>query len=203
MCAKQLQYRDCILPGSTLQCVWAGSQLCWPNHSAILQLPSCCPPMRPSQNEADIAAALRDAGIPRSSVFITSKVSPYQQGTDKASTACADILARLDTDYVDLMLIHWPGVARLDAQSPDNAKLRLETWRVGVTVRRLETCTICLVLSHFQQVAVSNKGSVKQCVAALWFPGPTNQQVQTTLHLAGSKDPAAEHCRSSAADGTT
>lgn len=64
-------------------------------------------------------------------MFITSKVSPYQQGTAKASTACADILQRLDTDYVDLMLIHWPGVARLDAKSPDNARLRLETWRVG------------------------------------------------------------------------
>lgn len=82
------------------------------------------------KNEADIAAALRGAGIPRSSVFITSKVSPYQQGTAKATAACADILQRLDTDYVDLLLIHWPGVARLDAQSPDNAKQRLETWRV-------------------------------------------------------------------------
>jgi diketogulonate reductase-like aldo/keto reductase len=38
--------------------------------------------------------------------------------------------SRLDTEYVDLMLIHWPGVARLDHKSPDNAKLRLETWRV-------------------------------------------------------------------------
>lgn len=82
------------------------------------------------KNEADIAAALRDAGIPRSSVFITSKVSPYQQGIAKATAACADILQRLDTDCVDLLLIHWPGVARLDAKSPDNAKLRLETWRV-------------------------------------------------------------------------
>lgn len=88
-----------------------------------------CPPPQ-SQNEADIGAALHDAGIPRSSVFITSKVSPYQQGTDKATAACADILQRLDTEYVDLLLIHWPGVARLDAKSPDNAKLRLETWRV-------------------------------------------------------------------------
>lgn len=116
-------------------------QLCWPDWDAALQLLPCCLPTCSSQNEADIAAALRDAGVPRSSVFITSKASPYQQGTDKASTACADILARLDTDYVDLMLIHWPGVARLDAQSPDNARLRLETWRVRVTGSHVGRCT--------------------------------------------------------------
>lgn len=107
----------------------------------MLLLQCCCVCVLPCaagrpQNEADIAAALRDAGIPRSSVFITSKVSPYQQGTAKATAACADILQRLDTHYVDLLLIHWPGVARLDAQSPDNATLRLETWRVRCCVVR-------------------------------------------------------------------
>ena len=33
-------------------------------------------------------------------VFITSKVSPYEQGQDKARVACLDILAKLDTPYV-------------------------------------------------------------------------------------------------------
>lgn len=58
------------------------------------------------QNEADIAAALREAAVPRSSVFITSKISPYQQGTQKAAAAAQDILQHLESSYVDLLLIH-------------------------------------------------------------------------------------------------
>jgi diketogulonate reductase-like aldo/keto reductase len=52
------------------------------------------------QNEEDIAAVLKEQGISRQDVFITSKVSPYEQGTEKATLACQHILQRLQTDYV-------------------------------------------------------------------------------------------------------
>lgn len=52
------------------------------------------------QNEAEIGAAIRESGVPREEVFITSKVSPYQQGDVKARAACEDILQRLGTEYV-------------------------------------------------------------------------------------------------------
>ena len=52
------------------------------------------------QNEAAIGEAIREAGVARSSVFVTSKVSPYQHGTAKARVACQDILERLGTEYV-------------------------------------------------------------------------------------------------------
>lgn len=42
-------------------------------------------------------------------VFITSKVSPYEQGHAKAKQACTDILEKLGLNYVDLVLVHWPG----------------------------------------------------------------------------------------------
>ena len=42
-------------------------------------------------------------------VFVTSKISPYEQGHAKAKQACSEILEKLGLDYVDLMLVHWPG----------------------------------------------------------------------------------------------
>ncbi|GBF88570.1 glyoxal reductase-like [Raphidocelis subcapitata] len=81
------------------------------------------------KNEELIAEALwDDARIPRGDVFITSKISPYQMGR-KARQAAEEILQRLRVDFVDLLLIHWPGASGLKADSPRNAELRLETWR--------------------------------------------------------------------------
>jgi len=86
------------------------------------------------KNEVEIGEAVRsaigDGIIERSDIFITSKVSPYEQGTTKARRACEQILERLDIGYVDLMLIHWPGVARQKISSDENAGKRYETWRV-------------------------------------------------------------------------
>lgn len=86
------------------------------------------------QNEVEIGEAVRQAinegVLRREDVYITSKVSPYEQGSVAAHVACKDILHRLDLQYVDLVLIHWPGIARTSVESPVNATLRLETWRV-------------------------------------------------------------------------
>lgn len=86
------------------------------------------------KNEEEIGEAVREAiqeGIvTRRDVFITSKVSPYEHGTQAAYAACEAILQRLGLGYVDLLLIHWPGVARTDGNSPLNAEKRKETWRV-------------------------------------------------------------------------
>jgi diketogulonate reductase-like aldo/keto reductase len=45
-------------------------------------------------------------------------------------------LKKLGTSYVDLYLIHWPGVSRLPVNSPDNAAIRLDTWRELVTLHQ-------------------------------------------------------------------
>jgi diketogulonate reductase-like aldo/keto reductase len=59
------------------------------------------------KNEGEIAEAIREAGVERSTLFLTSKISPYEQGTDRAAAALDAILSRLGTDYLDLCLIHW------------------------------------------------------------------------------------------------
>jgi diketogulonate reductase-like aldo/keto reductase len=59
-------------------------------------------------NEADVGAAVRDSGIPRKEVFVTTKLWNEDHGFDPALRAFDASLERLGLDYVDLYLIHWP-----------------------------------------------------------------------------------------------
>ena len=47
------------------------------------------------QNEAQIGEAIREEGVPREEIFITSKVAPFQQGTEKSRKSVANSLANL------------------------------------------------------------------------------------------------------------
>jgi methylglyoxal/glyoxal reductase len=60
------------------------------------------------QNEEEVGQGLRDSGLPREEVFITSKVWRDEQGYDQTLRAYDNSLKRLQTDYLDLYLIHWP-----------------------------------------------------------------------------------------------
>jgi diketogulonate reductase-like aldo/keto reductase len=57
-------------------------------------------------NEAEVGRAVRDSGIPRSEIFITTKMWPDSAGREReAITTSLDLL---DVDFVDLWLVHWP-----------------------------------------------------------------------------------------------
>jgi diketogulonate reductase-like aldo/keto reductase len=56
-----------------------------------------------------LGQAIRNSGKPRSDFFITSKVSPEHLGFADVLRACTNSLHRLQMDYLDLYLIHWPG----------------------------------------------------------------------------------------------
>jgi diketogulonate reductase-like aldo/keto reductase len=57
-------------------------------------------------NEAEVGRALRDSGVPRDDVFITTKLPPERAGMERATLDAS--LAALGVDAVDLWLIHWP-----------------------------------------------------------------------------------------------
>lgn len=69
-------------------------------------------------NEKEVGQAVRESGVPREDMFLTTKVWNSEQGYESTLTACEASLRRLGTDYVDLYLIHWPAQHR-----------RLDTWR--------------------------------------------------------------------------
>lgn len=59
-------------------------------------------------NEADVGEAVRQSGIARSELFVTSKVWNCDHGFDKTLYAFDASMQKLQLDYLDLYLIHWP-----------------------------------------------------------------------------------------------
>lgn len=76
------------------------------------------------QNESEIGAAIKE--LPRDQLFITSKLWYSDHGYEKALAACTKTMQRLQVDYLDLYLVHWPGT---DNDSSNNSAIRRETWR--------------------------------------------------------------------------
>lgn len=69
-------------------------------------------------NEVEVGKAIRRSEIPREEIFITTKIWNTEQGYDNALKAFNRSINRLDVDYIDLYLVHWPV-----------STLRNETWR--------------------------------------------------------------------------
>lgn len=59
-------------------------------------------------NEAEVGAAFKQLQLPREEIFVTTKVAEDNQGYDQAIASVKESLAKLQLDYVDLLLVHWP-----------------------------------------------------------------------------------------------
>lgn len=60
------------------------------------------------KNERGVGRAIRESGIPREDIFLTTKVWNEDQRRKRTLAAFEESLERLDTEYVDLYLVHWP-----------------------------------------------------------------------------------------------
>ena len=78
-------------------------------------------------NEAGVGRAIAASGVPRSDLFITTKVWNTSQGRDTTKRAFEASLKKLGGDYLDLYLIHWP--------SPKRGKF-VETWQALVELKK-------------------------------------------------------------------
>ncbi|KID63028.1 Glycerol 2-dehydrogenase [Metarhizium brunneum] len=99
-------------------------------------------------NEKQVGAGIKASGVPRSSIWLTTKLNNPDQ--TRAAAALDESLANLGTDYVDLYLVHWPAATDPD----DNTKLVpdwdfVDTWR---EMQRLATT------GRARNIGVSNFG---------------------------------------------
>jgi diketogulonate reductase-like aldo/keto reductase len=60
------------------------------------------------RNESGVGAAVKDSGIPREEIWITSKLWPSEYGEGTTMEAIDKMLARLNTPYIDLLYVHQP-----------------------------------------------------------------------------------------------
>jgi len=61
------------------------------------------------QNEDGVGQGIRDSGIDRSEIFVTTKFNRKWHSVDGVRTAYEASLKRLGFDYIDLLLVHWPN----------------------------------------------------------------------------------------------
>lgn len=77
-------------------------------------------------NEESVGAAVRNSGVPRGEIFLTTKLWNTSQGYDSTLRTFDDSLKKLGLDYVDLYLVHWPVAKDFAAEYP---RALLNTWR--------------------------------------------------------------------------
>ena len=78
------------------------------------------------ENEVAVGKAIKESGIPREEIFVTTKVWRENLGYENTKKAFEDSLQKLNLDAVDLYLIHWPA----NAKNFENwQEINAETWR--------------------------------------------------------------------------
>lgn len=61
------------------------------------------------KNEAGVGQGIRESGVPREEIFVTTKIWNNKRGYDKTRESVEKSLERLGLDYLDMVLIHWPA----------------------------------------------------------------------------------------------
>jgi len=92
-------------------------------------------------NEAGVAEGMRRSGLPREQLFVTTKLDGAFQGDDRAIGGLEAALDRMQLDYVDLLLMHWPLPGRGQFVSTWRSVSRTSCRRTSTRCwRRLRSC---------------------------------------------------------------
>ncbi len=101
-------------------------------------------------NEKGVGEAVRECGIKRQEIFVTTKLWNWDQGYEKSFQAFDASIGRLGLDYVDLYLIHWPATEK-----------RGESWRaleeIQASGRAKSIGVSNYTVKHLQELMNSSK----------------------------------------------
>lgn len=91
-------------------------------------------------NEQEAGTAFKQLAIPRDNIFVTTKVAEANQGYQQAIDSVKESLRKLQMDYVDLLLVHWPIQSSF-----------FDTWRAFEEMKK-EGLTKSIGVSNFQMI---------------------------------------------------
>ncbi|MGE4484922.1 MAG: aldo/keto reductase [Oscillospiraceae bacterium] len=133
-------------------------------------------------NEKSVGEGIRVCGVPRSDLFITSKVWNTNRGYDKAMQGFDNTMSDLGLDYLDLYLIHWPASVK---DYSDWKEINKSTWRAFETLYkdgRIKAIGLSnFFVSHLE--ALLDTAEIKPMVNQIEFhPGLMRPEVVAFCH---------------------
>lgn len=118
------------------------------------------------RNENEIGKAIRESNIPREELFITSKVWKDSMGYDNTIKSFNNSLKRLQLDYIDLFLIHWPR--------NNDKQLNIDTWKALETLykeKKVRAIGVSNFLKHHLEIILDNCEIVPMVDQLEFHPG--------------------------------
>ncbi len=123
-------------------------------------------------NEAEVGQAMAESSVPRSELFVTTKIWTAHCAKASLVPSLRESIARLRTDYVDLTLIHWPAPGN-GVELPETMEALAEAKALGLT----------------RQIGISNFNIAltKQAIAAVGKGEIATNQIELSPYLQGRK----------------
>ena len=109
------------------------------------------------KNEAAVGQAIAESGVKRGELFITTKIWVENYAADKLVPSLRDSLQKLGTDYVDLLLIHWPAPGN-GVELPEYMAALAEAKKLGLT-RQIGVSNFNIELTR-QAIEVVGEGEI-------------------------------------------
>jgi diketogulonate reductase-like aldo/keto reductase len=113
------------------------------------------------QNERGVGNAVINSGVPRQEIFLTTKIWNSDQGYQSTFRAFEQSLEKLQTNYIDLYLIHWP-----------KGELSLETWNAMVELYekgKIRAIGVSNFLMHHLKYLMEHAPGIKPMVNQVEF----------------------------------
>ena len=109
-------------------------------------------------NEREIGEALRASGVPRSEVFITTKIWPSHLAPRELERATKESIVRMRLTDVDLLLIHWPNAQiPLSETIPALCKMKSVGFAKNIGVSNFTVALIEEAVKHASEPLVTNQ----------------------------------------------